>query len=228
MVQKCRIECSACLAGALMLLVLPLRWILAAAAAAAFHELCHYMALKALGVEILAIYFRGGGIVIETEPMSHRRELICSLAGPAGGLLLLLFARWIPRIAVIALVQSIFNLLPVYPLDGGRALQSVTKMLFSPKTANKICRSARLICTAAIGLLGIYAALVLGFGLLPLIAAAYLCGDFLRKSEDSPAFPLPWRQSGNPHRFPQHRQGILLPLFHYARKCKSKQGSTGK
>ena len=36
-----RVDVSACLMGAFLLLTLPLNWLLSALAAAAFHELCH-------------------------------------------------------------------------------------------------------------------------------------------------------------------------------------------
>ena len=41
-----------CVALALTLLVLPLPWVAAAVLAAAVHELCHYLAIAALGGQV--------------------------------------------------------------------------------------------------------------------------------------------------------------------------------
>ena len=49
--RRCRLEASACLAWAAMLLVLPLKWLAAAALAALWHELCHYLALGLVGAK---------------------------------------------------------------------------------------------------------------------------------------------------------------------------------
>lgn len=201
MARKFRIEAFACLLWAFMVLVLPLRWLFAVAMAVLVHELCHWLALKALRVEILGVVVRGGGIRMETEPMTSGKELICALAGPAGGLVLLLFIRWIPRIAVIALVQSAFNLLPMYPLDGGRALRCVSQMLFQQKTADKICRGTRNICAAALGLMSIYCVVRLGIHLLLLVLVAYFLPMIMGWRENRRAAFLPWKQNGCHRRF---------------------------
>ena len=201
MAREFRIETSACLLWAFMVLVLPLRWLFSAAMAVLVHELCHWLALKALRVEILGVVVRGGGIRMETEPMTSGKELICALAGPAGGLVLLLFIRWIPRIAVIALVQSAFNLLPMYPLDGGRALRCISQMLFRQKTADRICRGTKFACAAALGILSVYCVVRLGVRLLPLVLGVYFLPIVMGRRENRRAVLLPWKQNGCHRRF---------------------------
>lgn len=163
-----RIEASACLWWAFLLLVLPLRWVLGAFTAAAFHEFCHYLAIRASGGEVKGILIRPAGTVMQTTDLSSGRELVCALAGPLGGLLLLLFARWIPWAALCALVQSSFNLLPIYPLDGGRALQCAVRLLRPHGHPEKICGRAGGICILLLIVLGVLTAwrLSLGFGAL--------------------------------------------------------------
>ena len=85
-----RVDVSACLMGAFLLLTLPLNWLLSALAAAAFHELCHGAAILLLGGRIWGVRISAGGAVMETEPLSSGKELVCALAGPAGSLLLVL------------------------------------------------------------------------------------------------------------------------------------------
>ena len=79
-----RVDVSACLMGAFLLLTLPLNWLLSALAAAAFHELCHGAAILLLGGRIWGVRIGAGGAVMETEPLSSGKELVCALAGPAG------------------------------------------------------------------------------------------------------------------------------------------------
>ena len=112
---------GACILWALLLLLLPLKLLLAAAAAAGVHELCHILAIRLTGGRLLGLTVGAGGMTLETLPMSAGRELACALAGPLGSFSLLLLGRWLPLTALWAFFQGCFNLLPLYPLDGGRA-----------------------------------------------------------------------------------------------------------
>lgn len=122
---------GACIWACILLLVLPLRWVAAAIVAAAVHELCHLLALSLLGIRVFGINIGGRGAVLQTDSLSDRDELICAMAGPLGSFLLLLFAKWLPRIALCGLFQGLYNLLPVGNLDGGRVVHSL---------ANLVCR----------------------------------------------------------------------------------------
>ena len=128
-----------CLFGALLLLTLPLPWLAAALTAACVHELGHLLALRLLGAGRSEIRIGCTGAKIHTSFSEPWRELVCAAAGPAAGLLLLLAARRFPRIAVCGLAQSVYNLLPVYPLDGGRMFHSVLEE-WLPAKAEKITR----------------------------------------------------------------------------------------
>ena len=114
----------------MMLLLLPLKWCLAMAAASAIHELFHILFVRLFGYRINNIHIRFGGAVIETDIPDRRKELLCILAGPAGSLILVLFYRYVPEITVCALVQSAYNLLPFPNLDGGRAMGCILESVF--------------------------------------------------------------------------------------------------
>ena len=126
-----------CILWAFLLLVLPLHLLLAAMGAALFHELCHGLAIYATGGKITRLTVGAGGMVMETTPMPPGREALCALAGPGGSFLLACLYPWIPLAAVCALVQGCFNILPLYPLDGGRAMKCLLEWLF-PVQAEKI------------------------------------------------------------------------------------------
>lgn len=168
-----RVSAAACIWCALLLLVLPLQWVMAAACAALFHELCHILAIHACGGGVGIITVGGGGAVMDARSLSRTQELICAMAGPVGGLLLLSLSRWFPRLAVCALFHSLYNLLPLYPLDGGRALRCVTFFIFHEKADHVFLWFERVLC----GLIlfgGVYAAAVLDLGLIPAVIAGSL------------------------------------------------------
>ena len=130
--------------AAILLLLLPLRWILAGAAAALVHELGHSLAVRLLGGHVVSgqISFRGAKLT--AEPMEPEKELISVLAGPAASLLLLSLHRITPRIAICGFVQGCFNLLPVYPLDGGKALRCLKSMVISRFGRKTPCKEGKL------------------------------------------------------------------------------------
>ena len=148
---------------ALTLLLLPLQWVLAILIAAAFHELCHYLAIRLCGGRMVGLRLTPHGAQMKVVGLTQWQELLCALAGPLGELLLLAFARWIPMIAVCAACQALFNLIPVYPLDGGRGLRCLMEWWF-PAHSERICLWVKRGCLAGIGLLSLYGALALRLG----------------------------------------------------------------
>ena len=123
---------------ALMLLILPLQWVAAFIIAALWHEFCHLAAVYLCGSRVERVQISPTGTVMDTPPLSTVRELICTLAGPMGGFLLIFLARSFPRLALCGAIHSLYNLLPMFPLDGGRAFRTIAQCLF-PKRAEAIC-----------------------------------------------------------------------------------------
>ena len=132
--QGCRIkiETGVYFAIALALLVLPLFVFVSFLIAVTVHEMCHWMALHWTGVKIYGLSIGPFGAVIETEPIESGREVLCAAAGPLGSLILASLYSYIPVIGVIGLVQGCFNLLPLYPMDGGRMLKGILELLKIP------------------------------------------------------------------------------------------------
>ena len=159
--------------AAFAVLTVPIDWFLAALCAAVFHELCHIWAIKRLGGKILGIRVCISGTVIETEIPGKREELLSALAGPAGSLLLLTLCHVFPKLAICAWVQGVFNLLPVYPLDGGRVLRCCLKW-FCPLKSERILFRTEILLAFIIFLLAVIGSLVFSMGLLPLFAAMLL------------------------------------------------------
>lgn len=155
--------------GAALIFLLPLGWSAAALTAAAFHELCHALAVWGVGGNITAIRVGFGGVEMETSPMDRTQAIACSLAGPAGELLLVCLCHVFPRLAVCALLQAAFNLLPILPLDGGRALRNGLGILLPEKIAEKVFRVVQGGTMGALAVLAVLGALRLQLRLLPFV-----------------------------------------------------------
>lgn len=106
------------------------------------HELAHSFVSQAQGVPVrdITLFIFGGAAQISAEPKSARDEFWMALAGPAASLavaalfgllwwvstsvsdLLHALAGWL---GWINLVLALFNLIPGFPLDGGRILRAI-------------------------------------------------------------------------------------------------------
>lgn len=111
----------------LLLLLLPIEWVVAWLLAIAFHELGHYLTVKLLGGQVYQLTIGLGGADMECSTLPDRKRLLAILGGPLGGILLIFLGKWLPRLAICSFILSIYNLFPMLPLDGGRALQIVLR-----------------------------------------------------------------------------------------------------
>ena len=122
-------------------------WLMGGAAAVGLllsillHELSHAVVAKRFGIPIggITLFIFGGVAEMEAEPPNARSELLMAIAGPImsvaiGGLCWLAGAAGVgwptPVAAVIAYLALInfilagFNMLPAFPLDGGRVFRA--------------------------------------------------------------------------------------------------------
>jgi Zn-dependent protease len=121
------------------------------------HELAHALVARRFGVRTSAItlFLFGGVATLEEEPSSPRADALVALAGPAMSAVLgvmafaLLFAvdRFVPGRAGTALgylgtyvalanaVLAAFNMIPAYPMDGGRVLRAFLWRRWHDRTA---------------------------------------------------------------------------------------------
>ena len=94
-------------------------------AAAAAHEAGHVMAIYLVGGRVTGIRLGMCDAKIETRGLGYRQEIFCALAGPGMSVLVCLALRKAyATCAAISLLLGLFNAMPVYPLDGGRALRA--------------------------------------------------------------------------------------------------------
>jgi Zn-dependent protease len=99
------------------------------------HELGHVIAAKrcGIGTRDITIYPFGGIARIERDPETPRDEIAISLAGPAINLVLFIVclpfalsgSYWATLSCNINIIMGVFNLVPAYPMDGGRVLRAL-------------------------------------------------------------------------------------------------------
>lgn len=154
------------------------------------HELGHYFAMRAFGYHQVHMVMLPlvGGVTIgrERQYNAHHRAWM-AMMGPLPGILLgwallVLFlaipefidrSPWLLSFIGILLLVNYINLLPIPPLDGGLVLQAVL-----PSHAYTL--RVRVIVTSC--LLGMVAAIWIGFPILAMIAALPLLG--IRSTKD--------------------------------------------
>lgn len=135
------------------------------------HELGHAIVARRFGLRVGGIYIHGfGGHVTTRGERTARQQLLVSLAGPGAGLLL-----GVPLLAVassvdvgpvasvvldqaifVNIVWSLFNLLPMIPLDGGTVLVSLLTMFLGPVRGAVIATTVGVACGAALAAFGLY------------------------------------------------------------------------
>lgn len=163
------IEPSFCVGICLLILLLPLDWVFAWFVASVFHELCHILLISLLKYRIYSIKASISGIIMRTENMKHVHEMIVALAGPIGSMCLLFFARFIPTIALCAMFQSSYNLVPVYPFDGGRALRCFLLSVFPYRNGEKVFTTIENIFLILLSFITVYFIMRFNVGLFPVL-----------------------------------------------------------
>jgi Zn-dependent protease/CBS domain-containing protein len=153
-------------------------YILALFASVLLHEVGHTLVARRYGIRTLEIvmYPIGGVSRPERQPKA-REELWIALAGPAVNFLIAaVLMAWVAavrgwvaleqlrqptdanlaqRIALGNLLLCVFNLLPAYPMDGGRILRSILALWRPEEEATRIAASAGQGLAIALGLAGL-------------------------------------------------------------------------
>lgn len=133
------------------------------------HEGMHAFVAKKRGYKIGKIKLMATGAVLEAESdeFSVRDEIIIAIAGPLINLIiamLLIVCWWIvPEtynftldLCVINLVLFAFNMLPIFPLDGGRILLALLSKRLERKNALLITKAIAIIISLLLFVLFIF------------------------------------------------------------------------
>jgi len=146
------------------------------------HELGHsFVAIREeIPIKKITLFIFGGVSQMEMEPPSPAAELKVTAAGPLTSLFIalimgLIYYLFMPPgviisesvflVAQINLVMAIFNLIPAFPLDGGRLFRSITWYF-----AKNLVSATRI----AVGLGSVLSFVIIGIGLMFI----FFQGDF--------------------------------------------------
>lgn len=144
--------------------------------AVAVHEVSHLLALSFFNCRIFSVKLRLNGLCIGYTGNDRPFEVIFSdLAGPLGGLLFFLLGKlctdcilpeWLLMSCRISLFLSIFNLLPVYPLDGGNAVKTFLESLSEKNEKEQIIKCFGAVFAVGLIFWGLFCMMInSGFGI---------------------------------------------------------------
>lgn len=134
--------------------------------AVVIHELGHAAALYAFGAEIKSLRFDISGLCMSYCGLRGRAsEFVALLSGPLAGLV---FAYLFSKIgreyssefllisSGFGFILSVYNLLPILPLDGGRMLRCVLGSILPNDKSDRLCKIIGTTLTIALALFGVF------------------------------------------------------------------------
>ena len=141
------------------------------------HEFGHALAARRYGIGTRSITLLpfGGIALLERNPSTPQQELVVALAGPAvnvvlaalfGLVLLIVPSAFVLSLFWINVSLVLFNLLPAFPMDGGRVLRALLALRMDAARATRIAVGAGKVMAAGF----VAAAVLLGYPILFLIA----------------------------------------------------------
>lgn len=154
----------------------------------ALHELGHSWAARRYGIEVesITLWVLGGLASLQTIPREWEKEFWIAVAGPAASVLVAAVAYAIVLVlpatlpvasfvfgwlVVTNLVLTVFNLLPAFPMDGGRVLRALLARSQPYATATRTAARVGSLFAIVFAVLG-----VLSFSPLLLLLALFVYG----------------------------------------------------
>ena len=148
--RKVRIDPLVYPLWAFLLLAVPIKVLFGWMGAALFHEMGHIAAQKLLGGKPGNILIGPTGALIEGEDLGTYKNILCVLAGPAAGAVPMIFVRCFPEFAICAILLTVYNLIPLYPLDGGRLLYLIAEKGYGMRFVAKAAEQIVIICLVCV------------------------------------------------------------------------------
>ena len=167
-----------------------------AAATAVFsllHEFAHKFTASKLGYtpEKISFGLFGGVLHIREGFVKPRHELLIHLSGPFFNILtalllygcyLYFFLPWLVPVILANAVLALYNLMPFYPLDGGKITDLYLAVFLGYGRSQKISRFFSLLFTVFLFLLGIY---LVQYNVLNLFLCALAVNLYFARRQDN-------------------------------------------
>lgn len=179
----CRIQVDFLFAAmaALMLVLGEPPLIIALLTSSVCHELGHVAALLLCRGKIALLRLSAFGMCLERQgnlTLSYRQEMACAWAGPGVNLLLggLFYCMgqpfWMP--ASINFCLGLFNLLPAFPMDGGRGLYYLLLSLLPERAARPVMLTVTFLTLLLLFFFGILLLFQSKYNISMLVVSVYL------------------------------------------------------
>lgn len=143
------------------------------------------------GIRVHTVRIGALGAQIETDAAPPLTEAICAFAGPAAGFLAVMLKEKLPYVALAAVIQSAYNMIPVYPLDGGRLILSLLSCIFPMRLAMRISHWLSFCVISVFMVCGMWIAFRYKLGILPILFPAMPILLTIRKNS------LHWKQKNS-------------------------------
>jgi Zn-dependent protease len=196
------------------------------------HELGHALAARFYGIPTRDITLLpiGGVARLERMPRKPKQELVVALAGPmvnviiAAVLFLLIApatglanltstsfqgAAFLQQLMFVNIALVLFNLLPAFPMDGGRVVRALLAMFMDYVRATRVAAFLGQICAIGLGFMGLFNPMLL-------LVAAFI---FFGAASEARHVALSAELAGFQVRDGMRRQFRVVPANGLIREC---------
>lgn len=166
MINKIRVSSGAILLVAVLMFFDSMEVLYYAALSVFIHELGHYLAIRQCGQRVRRLNIEAFGVSMDIgSAATYKNEIIIAAAGPAASLMLTLFSAIAGRVfeftagytlSGISACMLALNILPIYPLDGGRIMAAAISSAKGPMAAEKAACVSSCVFALVLMALGIY------------------------------------------------------------------------
>lgn len=162
-------------------LFLSIGYILTLFACVVLHEFGHALMARRFGIKTkdITLFPMGGMARMEKMPESPKEEFLVAIAGPlvnvviAGGLFLYMHLsptlytmgfpagtmtadKFIPALFAVNVIMAVFNLIPAFPMDGGRIFRAILSLKLDRARATQIAANLGQFIAILFVLLGLF------------------------------------------------------------------------